>query len=59
MKVGMEVFIKHDLGVEKGQIESINYKSGKVLIFFNHLDCPHFASFNLDQVIHFEVISEN
>lgn len=57
MKIGMEVVIKHDLGVEIGRIESINFKSGKVLIFFDYVDCPHFASFNLNQILHFEVCS--
>lgn len=57
MKIDMEVVIKHDLGIEIGRIESINFKSGKVLIFFDYVDCPHFASFNLNQILHFEVCS--
>jgi hypothetical protein len=57
MKVGMEVLIKHDLGLEIGQIESINPKSGKVLVHFDYVDCPHYATFNLDQIMSFEVRS--
>jgi hypothetical protein len=57
IKVGMQVLISHDMGLEFGRIESINYKSGKVLVYFDYKACPHFASFNLDQIQHFEFIS--
>jgi len=54
LKVGMQVLLKHDLGLELGEIESINWKSGKVLVYFDYIDCPHFATFNIDQILHFE-----
>lgn len=59
LKVGMEVLIKHDLGLEIGQIESINLKAGKVLVYFDYVDCPHFATFNLNQVVSFEIRTIN
>lgn len=59
LKVGMEVLIKHDLGLEIGQIESINLISGKVLVYFDYVDCPHFATFNLNQVVSFEIRTLN
>ena len=47
---GQKVLVSHLQGEEEGEIESINLKTGKVLVFFNYLDCPHFDSFNLNQV---------
>lgn len=57
LTVGMDVIVKHDLGLEIGSIESINLRSGKVLLFFDYPDCPHFASFNISQIMSFEVRS--
>lgn len=51
LKVGMDVILKHDMGLEIGQIESVNLKTGKVLIYFNYPECPHFASFNISQIV--------
>jgi hypothetical protein len=47
---GQQVIVTHLQGEEHGEIESINFKTGKVLVFFNYPDCPHFDSFNLSQV---------
>lgn len=57
LTVGMDVIVKHDLGLEVGTIESINFISGKVLLYFDYPDCPHFASFNISQIMLFEVRS--
>ena len=57
LTVGMDVIVKHDLGLEIGSIESINLTSGKVLLFFDYPDCPHFALFNISQIMSFEVRS--
>ena len=47
---GQWVEVSHLQGTEIGEVESVNYKTGKVLVFFNYEACPHFTSFNLDQV---------
>ena len=47
---GQLVEVSHLQGIEVGEIESVNYKTGKVLVYFNYEACPHFDSFNLDQV---------
>jgi hypothetical protein len=54
-RVGMEVIVKHDLGLECGTIESVNLHSGKILVFFDYPECPHFASFNINQVAEFKI----
>jgi len=54
-RVGMDVIVKHDLGLECGTIESVNYNSRKVLVFFDYPECPHFASFNMNQVVEFPI----
>ena len=54
---GQIVVIKHDQGLEIGEISSINYKTGKVDIFFNYQACPHYCTFNLDQIV--ESVSKN
>ena len=50
---GMYVIIKHDQGLEIGRVDSINFATGKILIFFNYESCPHFALFNIEQVQEF------
>ena len=47
---GQMVEVSHLQGTEIGEVESVNYQTGKVLIFFNYDACPHFTSFNLSQV---------
>jgi hypothetical protein len=50
---GMRVLVSHLQGQEEGIVESVNYKTGKVLVFFNQKECPHYDSFNLSQVAAF------
>ena len=47
---GQMVEVSHLQGTEIGEVESVNYQTGKVLIFFNYEACPYFTSFNLSQV---------
>ena len=47
---GQMVEVSHLQGTEIGEVESLNYQTGKVLIFFNYEACPHFTYFNLSQV---------
>lgn len=47
---GQMVEVSHLQGTEIGEVESVNYQTGKVLIFFNYEACPHFTSFNLSHV---------
>jgi hypothetical protein len=47
---GQMVEVTHLQGTEVGEVESVNYQSGRVLVFFNYEACPHFDSFNLSQV---------
>lgn len=51
LKPGMFVVIKHDQGLEIGEIYSVNSKIQKVLIFFNYAACPHYASFKISQIV--------
>jgi hypothetical protein len=51
LRPGMVVVIKHDQGLEIGEIYSVNPKAGKVLVFFNYAACPHYASFNISQIM--------
>ena len=50
LKVGMAVEVTHINGIEIGGIESINYKSGKVVIAFNTGAQLNFCTFNISQV---------
>ncbi len=47
---GQLVEVTHLQGNEIGEVESVNYAIGKVLVYFNYEACPHFTSFNLSQV---------
>jgi hypothetical protein len=47
---GQFVEVQHLQGTEIGEISSINYKTGKALIFFDYEQCPHFDSFNITQL---------
>ena len=44
------VEVTHLQGAEIGEVDSVNYQTGKVLVYFNYEACPHFTSFNLSQV---------
>lgn len=44
------VEISHLQGTEIGEVESVNYKTGKVLVYFSYEACPCSTSFNLSQV---------
>jgi hypothetical protein len=50
MYCGNRVQVMSDAGIEYGVIESINYNTGKVDVYFNYGDCPHFCTFNITQV---------
>ena len=50
LKVGMAVEVTHIGGTEFGGIESINYKSGKVLVAFGEGSSLNFCLFNISQV---------
>jgi hypothetical protein len=47
---GQIVEVSHDQGTEIGEIYSINYKTGKALIYKNDLGCPHFFGVNISQI---------
>jgi hypothetical protein len=47
---GRKVTVTHLQGSEVGEIESVNWNSGKVLVYFNYESCPHLDSFSIDQV---------
>lgn len=47
---GMAVEVTHIGGTEIGAIESINYKTGKVLVSFGEGSSLNFCNFNIDQV---------
>ena len=48
--VGQMVVVTHLQGEEVGRLESINMLTGKALVYFDYESCPHFDSFNLNQV---------
>jgi len=50
LKEGELVQVTHDQGSETGLLYSINYKSGKALIFSDYKDCPHFFGANINQI---------
>ncbi len=47
---GQMVEVTHLQGTEIGEVDSVNYQTVKVLVFFNYEACPHLTSFNLNQV---------
>ena len=51
MHCGNRVQVTSDAGIEYGVIESINHNTGKVDVYFNYGDCPHFCTFNISQVM--------
>jgi hypothetical protein len=52
---GRKVTVTHLQGSEVGEIESVNWNSGKVLVYFSYESYPHFDSFSIDQVELFQV----
>jgi len=50
LKEGEIVEVTHNQGNEIGLLYSINYKSGKALIFSDTKECPHFFSANINQL---------
>lgn len=50
LSVGQVVEVRHLQGIEVGTIESINWKTGKALVHFKYESCPHFDSFNIEQL---------
>ena len=40
------VEVSHLKGIEIGAVESVNYKTGKVQVYFAYEACPHSTSFN-------------
>ena len=55
LKPGMLVVIKHDQGLETGEIYSVNTRTQKVLVFFSYAACPHYASFNISQIVNSKI----
>ena len=47
---GQLVEVSHLQGTEVGEFESINFKTGRVTVFFNYEACPHFDTFLIEQV---------
>jgi hypothetical protein len=50
LKEGQLVEVTHDQGKEVALVYSINYKSGKALMFADNKDCPHFFNANINQL---------
>ncbi len=44
---GQMAAVSHLKGIEIGEEESVNYKTSKVLVYFNNEARPHSTSFNL------------
>lgn len=49
-QVGDTVQTESMAGLEYGKVVSINDKIGKVEIWFDYDSCPHFYSFNFNQI---------
>jgi hypothetical protein len=47
---GQKVLISHEQGEEVGTVFSINYKTGKAVIYIDEPDCPHFYTTNISQL---------
>lgn len=52
---GQKVWVSHDQGEESGEIFSINYRTGKAVIFASNPDCPHYFNVNISQLKSFEL----
>lgn len=42
--------VSHDQGDEIGTIYSINYKTGKAVIYIDEPNCPHYFTTNINQL---------
>lgn len=49
-EVGDTVQTESMAGLEFGKVVSINRNSGKVDIWFDYDSCPHFYTFNFNQI---------
>lgn len=47
---GQKVLVSHDQGDEIGTVYSINYMSGKAVIYIEEPSCPHFYATNIFQI---------
>jgi hypothetical protein len=52
---GQKVWISHDQGDELAEIFSINYLTGKAVMFASNPDCPHYFNVNISQLTSFEL----
>ena len=52
IEVEQDVLVSHDHGQELGQVYSINYKSGKAVIYISNPECPHFFTTNISNLQH-------
>jgi hypothetical protein len=50
IKVDQDVLVFHDQREELGQVYSINYKSGKPVIYIANPECPHFFTTNISRL---------
>ena len=50
MTIGNKVQVTSLAGIEIGVLDSINFNTGKALVFFDYDSCPHFCSFNISQL---------
>ena len=47
---GQKVLVSHEQGDEVGIVFSINYKTGKAVIYIDEPNCPHFYTTNISQL---------
>lgn len=47
---GRKVLVTSLVGEEVGELDSINWATGKALVWFGDNSCPHFCDFNINQV---------
>ena len=50
MTIGNKVQVTSLAGIEIGVLDSINFNTGKALVFFDYDSCPHFCFFNISQL---------
>lgn len=55
-KPGQYVMVSHDQGLELGEIYSINYISGKAVIYISNPDCPHYFGANISQLHEYKTV---
>jgi hypothetical protein len=47
---GRKVLVTSLVGEEIGELDSINWNTGKAVVWFGDNACPHFCDFNINQV---------